>query len=125
MLDVEFLVQYLQLLHGGGHPSLQTPNTLEALKALRRDGLLEKTEYRLLAGGYQFLRRLESRLRLVHDQSINTFSGDSATLAKLARRLGYEQAGADRQLMAAYHNATENIRAIFNRCLGAGDSRES
>lgn len=125
MLDVEFLVQYLQLLHGGGHPSLQTPNTLEALKALRRDGLLEKTEYRLLAGGYQFLRRLESRLRLVHDQSINTFSGDSATLAKLARRLGYEQAGADRQLMAAYHNATENIRAIFNRCLDAGDSRES
>lgn len=121
LVDVEFLVQYLQLLHGNGHPSLQTPNTLEALKTLRRENILSRTEYRLLTGGYQFLRRLENRLRLVHDQSINTFSGDAASLAKLARRLGYTETLADRRLMTDYHTATENIRAIFNRYLAPAE----
>ncbi|MGE4545173.1 MAG: bifunctional [glutamate--ammonia ligase]-adenylyl-L-tyrosine phosphorylase/[glutamate--ammonia-ligase] adenylyltransferase [Pedobacter sp.] len=117
LVDVEFLVQYLQLLHGGSLPPLQVHNTLEALKALRHETVLSKTDYRLLASGYQFLRRLENRLRLVHDQSINSFSGDTATLAKLARRLGYQQDQADQRLMTDYHNATENIRAIFDRYL--------
>jgi glutamate-ammonia-ligase adenylyltransferase len=117
LVDVEFLVQYLQLLHGENVPSLQVHNTLEALKALRHETVLSKTDYRLLASGYQFLRRLENRLRLVHDQSINAFSGDTATLAKLARRLGYQQDQADQRLMTDYHNATENIRAIFDRYL--------
>jgi glutamate-ammonia-ligase adenylyltransferase len=117
LVDVEFLVQYLQLLHGGSCPSLQAHNTLDALKALRHETVLSKTDYRLLASGYQFLRRLENRLRLVHDQSIHAFSGDTATLAKLARRLGYQQDQAGQRLMTDYHNATENIRAIFDRYL--------
>lgn len=117
LVDVEFLVQYLQLLHSGANPDLQVPNTLEALKALRREGILPRTEYRLLTGGFQFLRRLENRLRLVHDQSINTFAGDPATLAKLARRLNYRQEQPERHLMNDYHVATENIRAIFDRYL--------
>jgi glutamate-ammonia-ligase adenylyltransferase len=121
MVDVEFLVQYLQLLHGGRHPQLRTPTTLEALKTLRREALLSKTDYRLLAGGYQFLRRLENRLRLVHDQSINQLSGQRADLLKLARRLGYQERDADRQLLADYHTVTENIRAIFNRFLAPAE----
>lgn len=117
LVDVEFLVQYLQLLHGGSYPALQVQNTLMALKVLHRQDLLNKTEYRLLASGYQFLRRLENRLRLIHDQSINAFTADPASLAKMARRLGYQQDQADRQLLTDYHNATENIRAIFDRYL--------
>jgi len=121
MVDVEFLVQYLQLLHGGSHPQLRTPTTLEALKALRRENLLAKTDYRLLAGGYQFLRRLENRLRLVHDQSINQLSGHNADLLKLARRLGYQERDADQRLLADYHTVTENIRAIFDRFLAPAE----
>lgn len=118
LVDVEFLVQYLQLLYGRACPALQCQNTLEALKILRRESVLNKTDYRLLASGYQFLRRLENRLRLVHDQSINAFDDDPSSLAKLAWRLGYRQDRADEQLMNDYHNATENIRAIFDRYLG-------
>ena len=118
LVDVEFLVQYLQLLHGADHPELQTPNTLEALKALLHAGLLSKTDYRLLASGYQFLRRLENRLRLVHDQSISELRDDRASLLKLARRLGYRETRADERLRRDYHTVTENIRAIFNRILG-------
>jgi len=120
LVDVEFLVQYLQLLHGGTCMPLQHQNTLEALKVLRRESILSKTDYRLLASGYQFLRRLENRLRLIHDQSINAFDDDPVSLAKLAWRLGYRQDRASERLMNDYHSATENIRAIFDRYLAPG-----
>jgi glutamate-ammonia-ligase adenylyltransferase len=119
LVDVEFVVQYLQLLHGGDDPELRKTNTLAALKTLRRKDLLQNEEYVTLASGYQFLRRLENRLRLVHDQSIHELSGDPAYLAKLARRLGYKGENPDRQLLERFQQTTENIRTVFDRYLGS------
>jgi glutamate-ammonia-ligase adenylyltransferase len=117
MMDVEFLVQYLQLLHGKNRPQLREPNTLDMLKALRREELLENSEYVTLANGYQFLRRLENKLRLIHDQSINQLPGDAARLTGLARSLGYREKDPGQQLLAHYHRVTEKIRAVFDRHL--------
>jgi glutamate-ammonia-ligase adenylyltransferase len=117
LLDVEFLVQYLQLLHGRDNPGLRGANTFAALKALRRENLLQNEEYTILASGYQFLRRLENRLRLVHDQSIQQLSAEPTYLTKLARRLGYRGDHPDRQLLTRLHQATENIRTVFERRL--------
>ncbi|UCE63976.1 MAG: hypothetical protein JSU59_02125, partial [Nitrospirota bacterium] len=44
LIDVEYTVQYLQLMHGHKIPSLQTSNTLQALDALLNAGLLDKHE---------------------------------------------------------------------------------
>jgi len=119
MVDVEFLCQYLQLKHGGRHPELRTGNTLEALKALADLHLLSTGEYEHLSRSYKFLRRLENKLRLVHDQSINELSGEATYLRKLALRLGYpeEPTGPDLALLNDYRQATEGIRAIFDRIL--------
>jgi glutamate-ammonia-ligase adenylyltransferase len=119
LVDVEFLVQYLQLLHGGDNAELRKTNTLAALKTLRRENLLQNGEYVILASGYQFLRRLENRLRLVHDQSIHELSGDPAYLAKLARRLGYRGENLDRQLLDRFRQVTNDIRTVFDRYLGS------
>ncbi len=122
MVDVEFVVQYLQLLHGGTHPALRTTNTLQALQRLQEEGLLSQATYTALEGGYKFLRRVENRLRLVHDQSINELSGDRTYLLRLARRLGYP----DRPRHPAdvfledYHRTTEEIRRVFEQYLGPG-----
>jgi len=119
MVDVEFIAQYLQLLHGPGRPELHQANTLVALQKLQLAGILEETDARLLVAGYKFLRRVENLLRLVHDQSISDIPNDPAYLNKLARRLGYvgdEQPEHD-QLLADYRTTTENIRSIFTRLL--------
>ena len=119
LVDVEFLVQYLQLLHGGNDSSLRSPNTLEALQDLQQTKHLDDQETRLLTEGYLFLRRLENKLRLVHDQSINQLASDKDYLAKLAQRLDYPGPKPEEQLLADYQQTTENIRAIFDRYLAS------
>jgi glutamate-ammonia-ligase adenylyltransferase len=119
MVDVEFIVQFLQLTHGGAYPALRVGNTLRALQALQAAGLLTPCDFTTLDAGYRFLRRLENKLRLVHDQSINQLSGDRAYLVRLARRLGYPDRPRhpDEAFLDDYRQTTEKIRAVFERII--------
>ena len=121
MVDVEFLVQYLQLTNGHGHPALRSTNTLAALKAIMGEGLLDATEGEVLLSGYKFLRRMENRLRIFHDYSINDLGGSRDYLDKLARRLGYDPKlrHPGDQLLRDYEQTTEGIRGVYDRVLGA------
>ncbi len=123
MVDVEFIVQYLQILHGRDYPGLRSNNTLQALNALHQEGLLDEEDLVVLESGYKFLRRLENRLRLVHDQSINELSGERGYLLKLARRLGYPDRPRrpDEVFLEEYRSVTEKIRTIFEQLLGTGE----
>jgi [glutamine synthetase] adenylyltransferase / [glutamine synthetase]-adenylyl-L-tyrosine phosphorylase len=120
MVDVEFIAQYLQLLHGGSRPKLRQANTLAVLRALREESLLGEKDFLVLDSGYRFLRRLENRLRLVHDQSINELSGERTYLVKLARRLGYPDRPRrpEEVFLEEYRGVTEKIRTVFERLLG-------
>jgi glutamate-ammonia-ligase adenylyltransferase len=120
MVDVEFLAQYLQLYYGGERPALRQVNTLKTLQALRSEMLLSEADFTALEGGYKFLRRLENKLRLVHDQSISELSADRAYLLRLARRLGYPERPRrpDEVFLEDYRKVTENIRNVFDRILG-------
>jgi glutamate-ammonia-ligase adenylyltransferase len=126
MVDVEFIAQYLQLLHGADNPDLHETNTLKALQKLQHAGILKGDEEKTLELGYKFLRKLENMLRLVHDQSIHELPNDSNYLNKLARRLGYQDDSQPGQaLMEAYRANTENIREIFTRYLPLTPAVES
>jgi len=120
MVDVEFLVQYLQLCHGHRHPSLRNCNTLEALQAARELGILPEADYQALAEGYRFLRRLENRLRIIHDYSMNDLGGPLKYLNKLARRLGYDVLlkNPGEILMADYERVTSSVRTVYEKVLG-------
>jgi glutamate-ammonia-ligase adenylyltransferase len=119
MVDVEFIAQYLQLQHGKGKPELQSRNTLDALNALKDEGLMTATAHEGLTSGYKFLRRLENKLRLVHDQSVNELTAESAYLDKLARHLGYPAASGvpEKLFLEEYAVTTQTIREIFNTIL--------
>lgn len=123
MVDVEFIVQYLQLLHGAAHVELQVHNTLEALAALHKSALLAYADFATLLHGYEFLRRLENQLRLVHDESISALSGEPAYLRKLAQRLGYPDRPqrADQLFLAEYRQMTMEIRAVFEKVFRTED----
>ena len=117
MVDVEFAVQYLQLREGHRYPELRTPSTLVALKEIRALGLLPEESAQTFLSGYKFLRKLENRLRIIHDYSVNDLSGSRIYLNKLARRLGYEpklkNPGA--ALICDYEEMTGKIRDVFDR----------
>src|SRR5512143_1271547 len=116
IVDIEFLVQYLQLLHGKTHRGLGVPGTYNALRALRRGRLLDDASYQILARAYLFLRQLESRLRIVANQATSTLSRDPAALSQLARRLGYQDdaSRAGEKLLRDYELFTGQVRSLFN-----------
>jgi len=121
IVDVEFVVQLLQLRHGSGDAMLQAPNTLAALEALRRQGLLPAPDAEDLREGYTFLRTLEDRLRLLRNRSTSELESEEPELEKLARRLGYTDRPGQlpaAALLAEYRERTERIRAIYERVFG-------
>lgn len=88
--DTEFVIQFLQLLHGGDEPAIRQRSTLAALPALERAGCLTDQEYRVLDESYRFLRRAEHRLQLLFDLQTHRVPEDPDARDRLARGLGFE-----------------------------------
>jgi glutamate-ammonia-ligase adenylyltransferase len=112
MADVEFLVQMLQLAHGREVPALRVANTWQALIALRDAGLIDPAEYTILSDGHDFLMRVQNRLRIVHNRSLDALPEAPDEVEKLARRLGYE-GGA--RFSAELERHTTQVREVFRR----------
>jgi len=115
--DVEFVTQYLQLRHGGAHPEVRSPNTLDALARLFAAGLLTAEDYRVLVDGYTFLRPVEHYLQMMHNQPVHLLPADPRELDYLARRLGFQGAQAGELFLTRYQQHSAAIRAVYRRCL--------
>ncbi|MCA9270381.1 MAG: bifunctional [glutamate--ammonia ligase]-adenylyl-L-tyrosine phosphorylase/[glutamate--ammonia-ligase] adenylyltransferase, partial [Planctomycetales bacterium] len=87
--DIEFAIQFLQLLNGGDLPEIRTGNTLEAIMALERDGCLTYQERSILETNYAFLRRLEHRLQILFDLQTHVLPDGDDELRKVAIRMGF------------------------------------
>jgi glutamate-ammonia-ligase adenylyltransferase len=117
LVDIEFLVQYLQLLHGSRHVWVRVPGTMNALRALCKERLISAEDRSFLAQAYTFLRMLESRMRIVTNQATSELSRDPAKLQPLARRMGYADDGvvAGQKLLQEYERTSAGVRAVFER----------
>jgi glutamate-ammonia-ligase adenylyltransferase len=87
--DVEFAIQFLQLLNGGDLPDVRQRNTLKAMQALAEEGCLTDQEFMILGDTYRFLRRVEHRLQLMCDLQTHRLPDSPEELQKLAQRMGY------------------------------------
>ncbi len=115
MVDVEFLVQMLQLKYGRRHRSLRVQNTLRALDELYKWGVVDEAAHRVLREGLLFLRRLENRLRLLYNRSMNDLH--PRDFADLASEMGTE--GDGRRLKEEYLERTRAIRGVYERYVRA------
>ena len=120
LVDIEFLAQYLQLLHGSRIPAVRVPGTVNALRSLRKERILSPEDMQALTRDYLFLRRLESRLRIVANQSTSFLSRDPDKLRVLARRMGYDDrdGSAGTTLLSEYERTRRQVRDLFERILG-------
>jgi glutamate-ammonia-ligase adenylyltransferase len=124
LVDIEFLTQMLQLAHGQRLPKLRQRATLDALKALGEAKILPARQAQLLADGYLFLRRLDHRLRLERDQSIDAFDAEPGRVDSIAKALGYgdgkraagpSAAKSGQKLLQDYQARREKIRTCYER----------
>ncbi|MBE9536772.1 MAG: bifunctional [glutamate--ammonia ligase]-adenylyl-L-tyrosine phosphorylase/[glutamate--ammonia-ligase] adenylyltransferase [Proteobacteria bacterium] len=113
IVDIEFIAQSLMLKHGKDISKIRTQNTGEALLRFRAAELLSEDEFKSLFDAYNFLRYLETRLRIVNDQSVSVLDTTSTDFQVLARRVGSDTTG----LIQDYRRHTEKVRTIYKRFL--------
>jgi len=82
LVDVEFLTQALQLVHGHAHPEVRRPATVAALRALGRVGALEPDTVEALLDHHRFLRRVSAALRLLSARPPDTMSSVATARAE-------------------------------------------
>jgi glutamate-ammonia-ligase adenylyltransferase len=111
LVDVEFATQLLQLHVGREHSEARCTSTLGALSALQDLQAWDSGELETLGHSYLFLRRLENRLRIFHDNAQSLLPRDPQALELLARRMGYRDGGA--ALLRAYEETTSRVREIY------------
>ncbi len=91
LVDIEYFVQAMQITHGSRHVSLRVTNTRDAMREMRRVGVLTESDYRALRDAYGFFRRLIDGLRMVRGDArdLTVSATSSQDFMFLARRLGY------------------------------------
>jgi len=122
--DVEFVTQYLQLLHGAQHPRLRSHNTLEALHRLRAGGWLTPDQYRTLSDGYVFLRTVEHHLQIMEYRQTARLPGHSQAILQLAHRLGFHGPQAGARFLARYQQHCSALRAVYQHFLVSDDMND-
>ncbi|MFL5266587.1 MAG: bifunctional [glutamine synthetase] adenylyltransferase/[glutamine synthetase]-adenylyl-L-tyrosine phosphorylase [Stellaceae bacterium] len=112
LIDLEFIVQYLQLQHAAAMPNVLHRDTAEALRELDAVGALPKRAERELGGAAKLLRNVQAVLTLLIDGSptvAHLTEADAATLARCAGAVDFGRLGAD------ITDATARVRSWYDR----------
>jgi glutamate-ammonia-ligase adenylyltransferase len=110
LVDVEFLAQALQLVHGARRPDVRRPATSAALAALARAGVLPPETAAALADDYRFLRRVSTALRLLGARPTDTLELAGPMPARVASALGL---GSREAFLTAYRERTAAVRSTY------------
>jgi glutamate-ammonia-ligase adenylyltransferase len=117
LVDVEFLTQALQLVHGHAHPEVRRPGTVAALRALGRVGALAPGVVHSLIDHHRFLRRVSAGLRLLSARPPDTLELAGPMPARVAAALGYPSRDA---FLKDYRAHTEAVRALYTEVMKRG-----
>ena len=113
MIDVEWTLQLLQLVHAPTHPKMRRRGTFAALQAAEEEGVLGGADVATLREGYTLLVALRQALYLSGLRRRNLLPTDDREVARVAHLLGREpDAGALRGEVAERMGA---MRAIHER----------
>jgi [glutamine synthetase] adenylyltransferase / [glutamine synthetase]-adenylyl-L-tyrosine phosphorylase len=112
--EIEFIVQSLQVLHGGRLPFLQVSQTLVCLEKLERYNLLSKEEVLQLGAAYRFLRDVEHRLQMENNLQTHTIPNDTRARLRLARLMNFKSLEEFESMLRTH---TGNVRQIYDKQL--------
>ncbi|MEK9771830.1 MAG: bifunctional [glutamate--ammonia ligase]-adenylyl-L-tyrosine phosphorylase/[glutamate--ammonia-ligase] adenylyltransferase [Nitrosomonadales bacterium] len=88
--EIEFIVQAIQLIHGGKIKKIQISNTLNSIECLYHEKLLLADDRNLLTEAYIFLRTLEHRIQYQENKQTHQIP-NKEELAKVINTMGYKE----------------------------------
>jgi glutamate-ammonia-ligase adenylyltransferase len=116
LIDVEFVVQAMILLHASRTPDLLIPSTAGALEAIAAAGLLSAADAAALRRALSLASAVQAVLRTAIDGPVDSAAQPPALLAGLARAIG---APSFADLEAALDTACAAAHAVFERAIPA------
>jgi glutamate-ammonia-ligase adenylyltransferase len=117
--EIEFAVQCLQRVHGGGEPWLRSSGTLFALQKLHDKGHIGDAEFRELCETYELLRAIEHRLQCRQGAQLHRLPRDKNEQAALFRTLSGRTLGSAQELQRIMQSASDLCARVL--CLGSED----
>ena len=88
LVDLEFMAQYLQLIHAADHPAVLDQNTVQALRTCEQAGLLDPAIAGVLIPAARLISDLTQILRLSLDAEFDSKTAPEGLKALLARVAG-------------------------------------
>lgn len=117
IMDIDFLTHFLQLSYGRDYPDLQNGSTRAVLQALAgRKFIPAKTAEELLRA-YDFLKRVESSIRLFDMKPVSAFPRPTEQHLPVAAALGYPGRRAG-EFTEKYRAVTACVREVFTEIVG-------
>lgn len=110
--QVEFIGQVFQLVRGGREPIFQQREILTVLEVLKSHKMIETQDLESLKAAYIFLRNLEHRLQMAHDQQVQILPKDTLEKSRLAFSMGYEGWETFYQALTEHR---KRVSELFNR----------
>jgi [glutamine synthetase] adenylyltransferase / [glutamine synthetase]-adenylyl-L-tyrosine phosphorylase len=114
LADVEWVAQLLQLRHAWTVPDLRTTQTLAALAAASKDGLIEPADADTLAAAWLLASRIRDAVMLARGRASDTLPISPEELAVVARILGYPPDGAQ-DLDQDWRRSARQARTVMER----------
>jgi glutamate-ammonia-ligase adenylyltransferase len=115
LVDVEFVAQYLQLVHAAEHPDILDPSTVRSLEKASRLGLLAREDAEILRPAAQLYLNLSQILRLCLSGPFDPKTAGGGLLRLLARAADVPDFPT---LEAHIAETQESVRRSFLRVLG-------
>jgi len=113
MMEVVFIAQALQLIHGPEQPALLHPNTVAAFKALQAAGIIAEDDAKTLINAERLWRTVQGMNRIT-GLSERATQPPAAMLAPLLRATGTVDLAT---LTAKMEEVGQSVRACFNRLI--------
>ncbi len=112
--EIEFIAQSFQLIRGGREPALQSNRLFEALDQLDSIGALETKVVAELKQAYLFLRNLEHRLQMMHDQQTHMLPLGDDEQTRLAFATGYSDwSTCERRIHEVMQSVHNHFKRVF------------
>ena len=115
LVDLEFVAQYLQLLHAERHPQVLAGGTVACFQALAGAGVLDAEEAGFLADAVRMQRSIQAILRLAWSRSDAVRSAPEALRNKLANALDCNDFS---ELESRLRDTQEKVFQAFRRHVG-------
>lgn len=122
MMDIEFVAQFLELVHAAEHPDILDKSTLQVLEKATRLGLLAQGDADVLRPAARLYQDLSQILRLCLNERFRPESAGADLMSLLARAADEPDFST---LEARVKDTQGEVRRIFGRVLGTAPGRRT